>query len=244
MNLGRRLGSLPLEIDRGQRRESKGKRIWLIHVGDRIGAEAAEIADVRTAVSGGVGVEYFGVKAGLRDTDEVAFANDGSGVHDDDEKIAGIFTAANEGQYAVVGVVRVQPFETLPVEIDLMERVLGGIVFVEVGDETLNASVGIMLEKMPIQAVSFAPFLTLGKFLPHEKKFFAGMGVLIREQETEVGKLLPEIAGHFVKERVFSMNDFVVGERKQEILAEGVKERESEIVVLVLAVNGIGGKIF
>ena len=233
-----------LEIDRGQGWESEGKRIGLIHVGDWIGAEAAEISDVRTAVNGGVGVEYFGVKTRLGDTDEVAFANNRSGVHDDDEKIAAIFTPANEGQDAVVGVVRVQPFETLPVEIDLMERGLGGVERVEVGDETLNAAVRVMLEKMPIQAVSFAPFVALGKFLSHEKKFLAGMGILVREQEAEISKLLPEIAGHFVKERAFSMDDFVVGKRKQEILAEGVKERESEIVVLVLAVNRIGGKIF
>jgi len=242
--LARRLGSLVLEIDRGQRRESEGQRIGLIHVRNRIGAESAEVAHVRTAVNGGVAVEYFGVKTRLGDTDEVAFANDGSCVHDDDEEVGRIFTTANERQDAVVGVVRVQPLEPLPVEIDLMERRLGGVERVEVGDETLNAAVGIMLEKMPIQAVSFAPFVALGKFLPHEKKFFAGMRILIREQEAEIGKLLPEIAGHFVKKRVFSMDDFVVGKRKQEILAEGVKEREREIVVLVLAVNGIGGKIF
>lgn len=51
--------------------------------------------------------------------------------------------------------------------------------------------------------------------------------------------MLPDIAGHFVEERVFPVDDFVVRKRKQEILAEGIKKRESKIVVLVFAVNGV-----
>jgi len=213
-------------------------------VRNRIGCETSEIADVGATVDGSVGVENFGVEAGLWDADEVAFADDWSGVHDDGEKIGGIFSAPKERENAVVGVIGVEPFEPVPVEIDLMERGLGGVEPVKVRDKTKDAPVGVMLQEMPIHAASFTPFLTLGKFLTHEKEFLAGMGVLIGEQEAEIGKLLPEVARHFVQERLFSVNNFVVGKREKEIFAEGVEKRESETVVLVLAVNGIGGKIF
>lgn len=71
--------------------------------------------------------------------------------------------------------------ETAPVEIDFIESRLGGVECIKVTDETLDAPVGVMLEEMPIQAASFTPFLTLRKFLTHEKEFLAGMGVLIAE---------------------------------------------------------------
>lgn len=71
--------------------------------------------------------------------------------------------------------------ETVPVEIDLMERGLGGAERIEISDKTLDAPVGVMLQEMPIQAARFTPFVALGKFLTHEKKFLAGMSVLIAE---------------------------------------------------------------
>ena len=39
------------------------------------------------------------------------------------------------------------------------------------------------------------------------------------------------------------MDDFVVGEGKQEIFRESIKERESEFVVLVLAMDRVVRKI-
>ena len=47
-------------------------------------------------------------------------------------------------------------------------------------------------------------------FTAHEQQFFAGMGVLIGKEKAEIGELLPHVAGHFVKQRVFTMDDFGV----------------------------------
>ena len=77
------------------------------------------------AVKERVGVEDFVEMAGARDADAVAVAHDGSGVEDDEEHVVWIFAPANKRKDAVVGIVGVQPFETLPLEIDLMERRLG-----------------------------------------------------------------------------------------------------------------------
>lgn len=239
LNLGRNLGGLIFEINGGEGREREGEGKRLIHVRNRIGYETSQVADVGATVDGRVGIENFGVKAGFGDADEVSSADDGSGIHNNNKKIAGILSAPEEGENAVVGVIGVQPFESTPVEFDFMQCRLGSVEPIEVRDETLNAPMGVMLQEMPIQAASFAPFITLGKFLTHEKELFARMSILISEQEPEIGKFLPEITGHFVEKRFFPMHHFIVGKGKQKILAEGVEKRKGEIVVLVLAVNGI-----
>src|SRR5260370_37007083 len=115
-----------------------------------------------------------------------------------------------------------------------MEGQFGGVKMVEIGDEALDAAVGIVLQQVPVEAMGFAPFVALGELLAHEEELFAGMRVLIGVEQTEIGELLPHVAGHFVEERIFSVDDFVVRERKKEIFREGVKKRECEFVVFVL----------
>ncbi len=83
----------------------------------------------------------------------------------------------------------------------------------------------------------------MSEFLAHEQKFFARERVLIGVEQTEIGELLPHITGHFVEERIFAVDDFVVGKGQNEIFAEGVDQGKSDFVVFVLAVDGIGGKI-
>jgi hypothetical protein len=208
------------------------------------GVLAALVADVRTAVVGGVGVEDFFVVAGVGDAEAVTAADDGSSVDDGDDEVFRFFASADEGKNAVVGVVGVNPFESLPFEFDLMESGLGGVKMIEVSDEFLDAAMGIVLKEVPIEAAGFAPFVALGEFLPHEEEFFAGMGVLISVKQAEIGELLPNVAGHFVEERIFSVDDFVVGKGKKKIFSEGVEEREGEFVVFVFAMDGIVRKEF
>ncbi len=95
-----------------------------------------------------------------------------------------------------------------------------------------------------MQAVSFAEFLALTEFLAHEEQFLAGMPVLVSIEQAEIGELLPHVAGHFVKQRILAVNDFVMREGKHEVLGEGVEQGECQLVLLVPAVNRIGRKIF
>ena len=115
---------------------------------------------------------------------------------------------------------------------------------IEIGDQVLDAAVGIVLEEVPIEAASFAPFVALGELLAHKEKFLAGMGVLIRIKKAEIGELLPHVAGHFVEERVFAVDDFVVRKGKEKIFGEGVEQRKSELIVFVFAMDGIVREIF
>src|SRR5713226_3361418 len=206
------------------------------------GLLAALVANVCAAVVGGVGVHDFAVEARIGDTQAIAFADHGSGIDDGDNEVFGIFAAADERENTVVGVVGVDAFETVPVMLDLMEGGFDGVKMVEIGDEFLDAAMGIVLEQVPVEATGFAPFVTLGELLAHEKEFLSRVSVLIGVEEAEIGELLPHVAGHFVEERVFAVDDFVVGEGKKEIFGEGVEERKGEFVVFVFAMNGIMGK--
>src|SRR5882672_3806219 len=188
------------------------------------GLLAAHVADIRTAVVGGVGVHDFTVQAGVRNTKTITAADDRRGVDDGDDEIFGIFSAADKGEHTVVRIVGINPFETMPVKFDLMEGGLGGIEVIEVSDELLDAAMRVVLEQVPVQAVRFGPFAALGKFLAHEEEFLAGMGVLIGVEKTEIGELLPHVAGHLVEERIFSVDDFIVREGKLEIFGESVEE--------------------
>src|SRR5712664_1315728 len=211
--------------------------------GDIDGLLAAHVADVRTAVVDAVSVHDFTVQAGVRDTKTITTADDRRGVDDGDDEIFGVFPAANKGENTVVRIVGVNPLETVPVKFDLMQGRFRGVEMIEVGDELLDAAMGIVLEQVPVQAVRLSPFAALGELLAHEEELLAGMGVLIGVEKTEIGELLPHVAGHFVEERIFPMDDFIVREGKLEIFGEGVEKRKGELVVFVLAMDGVVRKI-
>src|SRR6266487_3710155 len=151
----------------------------------------------------GVSVQDFAIEAGVRNAKTITFTDDGRGVDDGDNEVFRILATTDESKNAVVGVVGVNPFETVPVKIDLMKSGFGGVEFVEIGDKALDATMGIPLEQVPVEAAGFAPFVALGEFLAHKEKFLAGVGVLIGVEQAEISELLPEVAGHFVEKRVF-----------------------------------------
>src|SRR5690348_6940545 len=58
-----------------------------------------------------------------------------------------------------------------------------------------------------------------------------------REICPKVRKFLPAIPWHFADQRPFSVHHLVVTERQDEILGESVNETESQIIVVVRAVD-------
>ena len=107
----------------------------------------ADVANVGPAVVGGVAVENLFVEAGAGDADDVAFADDRSGVHDHyDEVVVVFFSVPDERENAVVAVIAIDPFEALPVEIDFVKSGLHSEDVVEISDEFLDATMGIPLQ--------------------------------------------------------------------------------------------------
>ena len=60
----------------------------------------------------------------------------------------------------------------------------------------------------------------------------------------QVRELLPLVAGHFVQQRAFHVHDFIVRERKNEILAPRVQQAKRQRVVIATAKQRIGLKVF
>lgn len=233
----------PFHVDGGEWGKSEDKRIRAILGGVMSGFLAALVADVRATVGFGIGIEEFAVEAGIGDAEAVAFANDRGGVEDDHDEVVRVFAAADESKDAVVRVVGVDPFETVPIEIDLMQSGFGRVEMVQVTEEKLNAAMRGELKDVPFEAMGFGPFRALGELLAHEEKLFAGVRVLIGVEKPEIGELLPGIAGHFVEKGILAVHYFVVREGQQEVFGEGVEQRERELVVFEFAMNGVVGKI-
>src|SRR5437660_12532060 len=100
----------------------------------------AQIADVRTAVMGSVCIHDFAVETGLWDAETIAFADDRRGVHNGDDKVFGVFSTTNKGKNAVIGIVCVYPFESMPVKFNLVKSGFGGVKAVEIADQTLDTA--------------------------------------------------------------------------------------------------------
>jgi len=72
-----------------------------------------------------------------------------------------------------------------------------------------------------------------GRFLAHEEEFLSGARSDNRKEDGD-RELLPEIARHFVKQRIFAVDDFIVREGRRNF-AEGV---ENENVSLLCSYCG------
>ena len=79
--------------------------------------------------------------------------------------------------------------------------------------------------------------MPLAEFAAHKEQFFAGMGVLKSVKGAQIGEFLPAVAGHFVDEGAFAVDDFVVGKYEDEVFVKGIDEAKGEVVVVVLAVD-------
>src|SRR5688500_11528464 len=79
---------MPFETDDRERRQPKHQRMILPLPGSGFRVHAAEISVVRAAISRGIGVQHFLIPAGLGHANPIAFADDRSGIDDEDEHVA------------------------------------------------------------------------------------------------------------------------------------------------------------
>ncbi len=69
------------------------------------------------------------------------------------------------------------------------------------------------------------------------------MGPLIGEIGPKVGQLLPPVTRHLAQQGPLAVNDLVVADRQNEVLAPGIDHREGHLVVVVLAVHRLVGDV-
>ncbi len=102
---------------------------------------------------------------------------------------------------------------------------------------------GSYCEKMPVEAGVPVPLPPLPYFSPHEDELLAGLGVHIGKEEPEVGKFLPEVAGHLIEKRALPVDYLVMREHENKVLGEGVQKRKGKVVLMVFAKDGVVGEI-
>ena len=74
-------------------------------------------------------------------------------------------------------------------------------------------------EQVPVEAAVVVPFAPLAELAAHEQQLLAGLGEHVAEQQPQVGELLPVVAGHLAEQRAFAVDDLVVRQRQNEVLA-------------------------
>ena len=89
---------------------------------------------------------------------------------------------AFESYYAVLGVVRKQPFEAVPSRIVLIQRLILLVRLVELRNKMPVRIVLGIGKQLPIELALFAPLVPLRKLYAHKTELFAGMRVLETEK--------------------------------------------------------------
>ena len=117
------------------------------------------------------------------------------------------------------------------------------VELVQIADQLPDSVMQRLTDQRPIELDIVIPFGPLRDLAPHEQQFLTGLRVLVSVQQTQVGKLLPRIAGHLRQQRLLAVNDLVVRERKQKVFGEGVDHAERQFVLMVLAVKGIAAHV-
>src|SRR5690606_6631391 len=106
--------------------------------------------------------------------------NDRREAENDDEELAGIGSAASEGDHARLVIVAVDPVEALRIEINVVEGRLVAVDSVQIANETLKAAVQRLVHQVPVERVAMIPLAPLAEFSAHEQEFLAR--VRIHEQ--------------------------------------------------------------
>src|SRR4030042_2418262 len=100
-----------------------------------------------------------------------------------------------------------------------------------------------MLGKGPIQPFVMVPLPPLPNLSAHEKQLLPGLTVHISEKQSEVGKLLPQVARHLAQQRALAVNNLIMRKRHYKVLRESIEHAESQLVVVILPVYGVFGYV-
>ena len=90
-----------------------------------------------------------------------------------------------------------------------------------------------ILQKQPVNFFVFVPFNKLSEFLAHKQKLFAGVAGHIGEKRTDSGKFFVVTAGQLFYKRLFAVNNFVVGKRKNIAFRKSIKKPEGKLVMII-----------
>ena len=80
-----------------------------------------------------------------------------------------------------------------------------GTVLQPPSKSSLQPSMPVVLQQVPVQTAVVAPLLMLSQLAAHEEQLLAGMAPHVSVQQPQVGESLPQIAGHLISASILSI---------------------------------------
>src|SRR6478752_7460762 len=157
-----------------------------------------------------IGAQYLFPKTPVRHTNTIVMTDNRREVTDDNYNLFLGVSLSLKSNHAVLLVGVIYPTEALVFKLILIKCLFTGIKSIEIGDELLNALMNAVVEQVPVEAALVIPLRRLTEFATHKKQLGAGVCEHVAEQQTQIGKLLPFITGHFACQRSFAVYNFVV----------------------------------
>src|SRR3990167_6672508 len=141
--------------------------------------------------------------------------------------------------YALFPVMKAYPLKPVCRKIQFVQCRFRPVKMIQVFNPLLHPPVKRVFKSVPFQAFFMAPLFPLREFTSHEQELLSGVSIHVSEHEPEVGVSLPFAARHLPYKRTFTMNDFIVGQRKKEILCKCIPYTECKLTVMRFPVNRV-----
>ena len=110
---------------------------------------------------------------------------------------------------------------------------------IQIPNNLLKIFMNRILKQMPVEGTCEIPFVGLGKLVSHKKQFSSRIGKHIDIHSTEIGKLLPFVARHFVNQTAFSVHNLIVRQWHHIIFIIHVGAREGDFIVMVFSIDWV-----
>src|SRR5580658_5856994 len=154
--------TFPAQHDRRQRGYVEGQRVESSVGTHWRGFYAPQIAPSRTTVLTGIAVEDFAPQAAVRNAQQKIAVRNRREIGDDQHGGA-VHALAYEGGHAHLPIVRIDPFEAVRPEVDLVQRGLIAVDTIQVPNPAANAGMLGAIGHPPLEFPVMRPFPSLAE---------------------------------------------------------------------------------
>ena len=137
-------------------------RMFAAHPFAGFALNAAEISYVAAAVGFAVGVDDLAIKAGLGNAQPVVVTHHRGRVHNEHDNVA-VSRFPQERNDAVIGVVKIDPVESVVSVIQLPERGLVFVSVIQMLNQPAKSVVARQLQQFPVELGVVVPFVATGR---------------------------------------------------------------------------------
>src|SRR5207249_11119343 len=147
----------------------------------------------------GITVEHFAPHAFAWCPNPVVVTWHGREVADHQHERLRRLSLAQKADDTEVGIVAVDPGKAPRFTVAFIECRGLAVECVQILYPALQVSMRGIFEEMPVQTRLMVPLVPLTKLPTHEEEFFAGLGVHITQEQSEVGEFLQVRPGHLAE---------------------------------------------